>query len=188
MLSAMTAPEPLPPRARPRTGRLALLWVAVIVLLGAFVAVTVLSMRPRPTGIASLQLLVVAEDGPGVGYAVDMESLRDGYPVVVHVDEDGFPSLLFPTGDVALLPAGHRVRLPDPLGSAAWWSPALTTETVLTVLAERPPVDVDRLVELVERAAARADDADDALRNVESVLRRRLGEPVVRTLEPTERG
>ena len=80
--------------------------------------------------------------------------------------------------------AGTRTRLPDPSGTATWWAGDDETATVLTVLAESPVADVDRLIELVERAAARADDSDRALRNVQKVLRRRLGEPEVRTLDP----
>lgn len=164
-----------------------MLWTLVGVLLGVLLAVTLPSLRARPTGIASLDLVVFTEAaGPGVSYAVDFECERAGYPVVVHVDDDGFPSLLFPVAGTARVEAGQQLRLPDPYGQATWWAGANDTATLLTVLAEQPVGDVDRLVELVERAAARADDPGRALRNVESVLRRRLGEPVTRWLRPIE--
>lgn len=162
-----------------------MLWTLVGVLIGVFISVSLPILRPRPTGIASLDLVVFAEAaGPGIGYAVDFEAERAGYPVVLHVDADGFPSLLFPVGGVARLDAGNRVRLPDPTGTSTWWSDEDEIVTVLTVLAEKPPADVDRLVELVERAAARASTPERALQDVKSVLRRRLGEPVTRTLHP----
>lgn len=183
----MSAPHPKAARPRPR--RVVVLAAVAVVLLGVFVAITIDSMRHRPTGITALDLVVHGgAAGPGVGYSVDLVSAREGYPVVVHVDADGFPSLLFPTAAVAHLPANTRVRLPDPRGSAAWWAEADDRATVLTVLSENPPGDVDRLVELVERAATRAEDADEALRNVTRVLRRRLGEPVARSLGPVAQG
>lgn len=176
---------PTPPRKRSRTGRIVVLWILFGILIGVFVSISLPLLRPRPTGIASLDLVVFADaTGPGIGYAVDFEAERAGYPVVVHVDADGFPSLLFPVGGVARLDAGNRVRLPDPTGTSTWWSEEDQTVTVLTVLAEQPPADVDRLVELVERAAARASSPERALDDVKSVLRRRLGEPVTRILRP----
>lgn len=187
----MTAPRPssAPHRPAPRVPRVLVLGLLTALTLLVFLTVTWSSLRTRPTGIASLDLVVFADDdGPGVGYVVDFESERAGYPVVLHVDADGFPSLLFPAGGLARVEAGRRFRLPDPEGHAIWWSAPGASATVLTVLAENPPADVDRLVELVERAAARADDPGRALRNVESVLRDRLGEPVVRTLRPAEHG
>ena len=183
----MSAPRPTSPRPAPRNLRLVVLWTAVGVLLGVLLAVSLPHWRERPSGFASLQLVVITDtDGPGVSYALDFESEREGYPVVVHVDASGFPSLLVPSERGARVPAGQRLRLPDPQGTTTWWTPGDAEITVLAVLAEDPVQDVDRLVELVERAATRAPDAPAALRDVQKVLRRRLGEPVVRTLRPAE--
>ena len=183
----MTAPNSTGPwpRRRSRRFRLVTLSVAAGVLLGVAIALTFDLFGPRETGLASVDVLMLDRSpAQGSSYVIELESLRAGYPVILHVDRDGFPSILFPTGRLAQIGAGHRVRLPDPQGNATWWAGPEDAGTLLTVLAESPPADVDRLVELVERAAAKADDSEDALRNVERVVRRRLGEPLSVELIP----
>lgn len=182
-------PSAPPPRRR-RRGRTIVLSIAFGVILGVFVSVVIDILRPRETGLVAADIVMLEDGGPAPGssYVLEIEPAREGYPVVLHVDEDGFPSLLFPTNGIARLGAGHRTRLPDPGGNTTWWVGPDQQGTLLTVLAENPPSDVDRLVELVERAAARADDPDEALDSVISVLRRRLGEPLARRLRTPDRG
>ena len=182
-------PPVIPPRRR-RRGRTIVLSVALGVILGVFASVVIDILQPRETGLVAADILMLETGGPAPGssYVLELETAREGYPVVVHVDEDGFPSLLFPTNGIARLGPGLRTRLPDPGGNTTWWVGPDQQGTLLTVLAENPPSDVDRLVELVERAAARADDPEQALDSVIRVLRQRLGEPLALRLRTADQG
>ena len=183
MLCAMMDAET---RGQPGSGsgsRLrSLAWsIALGLVLGAILATVLVGLRPEDTGIAEVDVVFLDAAGPGPGapYVVELELEREGYPVVVHVDRDGLPSLLFPASRPMRLPPGMKVRLPDPHGAATWWSAAGEDGgSLLVAIAERPPADTDRLLDLAERAASRADDAAGARDEVRAVLRRRLGPPV----------
>ena len=52
----------------------------------------------------------------GSSWVLQLEVDRKSYPFLVHVDDAGMPSLLFPDGDVTSLDAGEQRQLPKQLG------------------------------------------------------------------------
>lgn len=171
------------PARRPRlTGWTVFIGVICVAILVTWSA----GRRPVHSGIASVSVLFLEAgeaSGPGRPFVLELELERDGYPVILHVDADGLPSVLFPFSTPTRLSAGRRIRLPDPSGSATWWAPlGVDAGTLLIAMESDSPHSTDRLLELAERAAAQAPDAATAKESVRRVLRDRLGPAVVAEL------
>lgn len=180
-LSPVEATGAIGPRGRVLGWGLLLAFVAVAIL-----AIAAIEHRPASSGIVHLEVVFLdagRAGGAGSPYVIDLELEHDGYPVIVHVDVDGLPSLLFPLGPPLRVGAGRIVRLPEPSGSATWWIP--TGEpggTLLVAIESRTPQSTERLLDLAERAAARASDSVTARESVRRVMRDRLGPTIVAEL------
>ena len=158
---------------RPRTTwRGILLAVLTGLVLGAAISAAIVWLRPIPTGLADVEIIELTRRGSGSSWVMEVEAERAGYPFLIHVDDTGQPSLLFPDGQVAALDVGERRRLPDPTGQRAWRSPG---GEVFVMISGTPYLALDRLFNRAERAAARADTDDEAVRAVRRVIRDQLG-------------
>lgn len=168
-------------------GRLLVWAIAAVLTAVAIVSAWAVGNRPSGTGIANLAVVYLdlpsASSGAGRPYVLDLELEKDGYPLILHLDADGLPSILFPIGAPTRLSAGRKVRLPDPSGSATWWTaPGESAGTLMVAIETASPQSAERLLELAERAASRAPDAESAKESVRRVLRDRLGPAVVAEL------
>jgi hypothetical protein len=170
-----------------RTARVTAIGIALVLIGVAILAAVLVGRRPEPSGIARVEVVHLDganTSGSGLPYVIDLVLARDGYPIVMHVDADGLPSILYPFGRPVRLPAGQTLRLPDPHGSATWWAPRGTDPgSLLVAMSFDSPPSTDRLLELAERAASRAPDARSARENVRRVMRDRLGPAVVARLD-----
>jgi hypothetical protein len=150
-----------------------LLAVLVGLVLGTAISAAIVWLRPIPTGIAEVELIEIDPDRKtGSSWVLELEVDRAGYPFLIHVDDVGRPSLLFPDGDVTALDAGERRRLPDNTGRRAWRSPG---GEVFVTLSGTPYLSLDGLFRKAERAAADTSSDEAAVRAVRRVLRKQLG-------------
>jgi len=158
---------------RPRTTwRGILLAVLTGLVLGAAISAAIVWLRPIPTGLADVEIIELARHDRGSSWVMEVEAERAGYPFLIHVDDSGQPSLLFPDGEVAALDVGERRRLPDSTGQRAWRSPG---GEVFVMISGTPYLALDRLFNRAERAAAKADTNADAVKAVRRVIRDQLG-------------
>lgn len=147
------------------------------IALGTLLSVAIVWLRPVPTGIAQVELVELHRDrAAGPSWVLDLEIDRSGYPFLIHLDDAGRPSLLFPDGAVTAIGAGERIRLPDATGQRGWRSPG--GELWVTV-SGTPYVPVDQLFALAEHAAGNAGTDAEAVVAAREVLRNRLGPGVV---------
>jgi hypothetical protein len=164
---------PAAPHHRPRTTwRGIVLAVLTGLVLGAAISAAIVWLRPVPTGIANVEIIEVAHRGPASSWVMELEAERSGYPFLIHVDDAGTTSLLFPDGEVLPVDVGERRRLPDAIGHRAWRSPG---GEVYVVISGTPYLALDRLFSRAERAAAKADTDAEAVRAVRKVIRQQLG-------------
>lgn len=171
------------PESRPRqtTWRGVFFAVLVGIALGTVFSLAIVWLRPVPTGIAEVQLVELHRDrAGGPSWVLDLVADRTGYPFLIHLDESGRPSLLFPEGAVTPVQPGERYRLPDATGQRAWRNPG---GEVWVTLSASPYLAFDRVFALAERAASDADTDQEARRAARAVLRRQLG-PGVRVQMP----
>lgn len=161
-----------PPRRPHTTWRGILLAVLTGVVLGTAISAAIVWLRPVPTGIADIEIIELEHRGPGCSWVMELEAERKGYPFLIHVDDRGMPSLLFPDTEVTALDVGERRRLPDATGQRAWRSPG---GEVFVMISGTPYLALDRLFTRAERAAAKADSDHEAIRAVRRVLRDQLG-------------
>lgn len=175
---------------RDRTGRGArtlALAIAFGLIAVAVLATVLVLRRPEDSGLARVEVILLEDrrgPGPGIPYVVELELSRDGYPVVMHVDADGLPSILYPFGSPVRLMAGERLRLPDPYGSVTWWTlRGPEAGSIVVAMSTNSPQSTERLLELAERAASRASSPEDARESVRRVMRDRLGPAVVARLD-----
>jgi hypothetical protein len=142
-------------------------------VLGSAISALVVWLRPIPTGIAHVELIELDPDHrAGGSWVLELEVERAGYPFLIHVDDGGMPSLLFPDGEAPSLVAGERRRLPDATGRRAWRSPG---GEVFVTLSGTPFLRLDQVIVRAEKAAADAGSDAAALRAVRKVLRKQLG-------------
>lgn len=170
-----------PPRRQRTTWRGVAFAIGLGLVLGTVISVAIVWLRPTPTGIAAVEVIELGEDsGPGRSWVLELEVERSGYPFLIHMDEEGMPSLLFPDGEITRLDAGERRRLPDPTGHRAWRS--LEGEgggEVFVTLSGSPYLALDRVIARAERAAVQASSQRAARRIVRQVLRKQLGPGVI---------
>jgi hypothetical protein len=160
-------------RPRPRTTwRGILIAVLTGLVLGSAISAAIVWLRPVPTGIADVEIIELTRRDHGSSWVMEVEAERAGYPYLIHLDDAGQPSLLFPDGAVAALDVGERRRLPDSTGQRAWRSPG---GEVFVMISGTPYLALDRLFDRAERAAAGADTDADAVRAVRRVIREQLG-------------
>lgn len=141
-------------------------------VLGAAISAAIVWLRPVPTGIADVEIIEVAHRGPVSSWVMELEAERAGYPFLIHVDDEGTTSLLFPDGEVLPVDVGERRRLPDATGHRAWRSPG---GEVFVMISGTPYLALDRLFSRAERAAAKADSDTEAVEAVRKVIRKQLG-------------
>jgi hypothetical protein len=172
---------------RPTTWRGVALAIGLGLVLGTIVSVAIVWFRPIPTGIATVEVIELGKDsGPGRSWVLELEVDRSGYPFLVHLDEDGMPSLLYPDGEITRLDAGERRRLPDATGHRAWRRlGGVGGGEVFVTLSGTPYLALDRVIARAERAAAQASSEDAARRVVREVLRKQLGPGVIVQLPHT---
>lgn len=179
------------PRRVHRRARALAIGTGLVLVGAAILAATLVGRRPEDSGIARLDVVfldAMPASAAGVPYVIDLVLARDGFPVVVHVDAEGLPSILYPFGRPQRIPAGQVLRLPDPHGSATWWTPLDTDPgSLLVAMSVDTPHSTDRLLELAERAASRAPDAEAARESVRRVMRDRLGPAVLARLDDGRR-
>ena len=82
---------------------------------------------------------------------MELEADRAGYPYLIHVDDHGLASLLFPDQEIQAIDVGQRRRLPDETGHRAWRSPG---GEVFVMISGTPYLALDRVLSRTERAAA----------------------------------
>ena len=167
-----TSPEANPARRRHTTWRGVAFAIGLGLVLGTLVSVAIVWFRPVPTGIASIDVIELDQDGgPGRSWVLELEVERSGYPFLIHLDGEGMPSLLFPDGEITRFDAGERRRLPDATGHRAC--------EVFVTLSGTPYLALDRVIARAERAAAQTSSGSAARRVVRKVLRKQLGPGVI---------
>jgi hypothetical protein len=158
---------------RPRTTlRGVILAVLTGLVLGALISVAIVWLRPVPTGIAEVAIIELEHRGASRSWVMELEADRAGYPYLIHVDDHGLASLLFPDQEIQAIDVGQRRRLPDETGHRAWRSPG---GEVFVMISGTPYLALDRVLSRTERAAAGADTDADAVRAVRKLLREQLG-------------
>jgi hypothetical protein len=122
-------------------------------------------VRPYPEGRDRTQ-----------SFVVEFTLQEAGYPVVLHLDAEGRPSVLFPERDWIAVGGRSPVRLPDPSSGQAWRLEGVPgEESFLLVVGRDREVDLDLLVEEAERLAARSPTPQDARRRVREFFARNVG-------------
>lgn len=114
----------------------------------------------------------------GSPYVLRFALRQNACPVVVHVDDVGNPSLLFPDRDALPVAGGELVHLP-PLGSGQAWMLGDEPGRQWFFLAARPDLNLDptALLDELEREGRKAHGkAAEVAREVERILRKRVGE------------
>lgn len=142
-------------------------------VIGTAVSAAVVWLRPVPTGIAHVELIELHRDrSAGPSWVVELEADRTGYPFLIHLDEAGRPSLLFPDGPVTEVFAGEKRTLPDATGQRAWRSPG---GEIFVALSGTPYVALDRVLTRTEQAALGAGSLAAARRAAREALSEQLG-------------
>ncbi len=168
-------------------------WVGMVaagVVLGWLFSI-LLGLGPfsAPEAPADWSIRWGTASGPGIPYRVQVELHEEGLPILVHLDADGLPSLLFPPGQPVYAPAREPFFLPGPDPGLQWWiDPTARGQVLLLAIAHDGRIDPEQIVREAAEAAAGAEDTASARRAVVRTLRRRLGGVSRLPLEPAPTG
>jgi hypothetical protein len=106
----------------------------------------------------------------------EIELEQNGYLLLVHLDESGWPTAMFPIGGAIAVAGGERLRLPDPDRGVAWTlGPAPRTQDFLAAATSGRNVDFQDLIRELEREAGRAPTPEESRARVIEVLEARMG-------------
>ncbi len=163
-------PHSPPRRARRR-------WLS-LALIAALVAVA-LSQRSPSVEVEEFRLLPYPSSEaarPGGSWIAELRLRGDGYPLLFHLDEDGWPELLYPRAGLRRLNSQQTLLLPDPAHGVSWsWPEPIEGRNFLAVASARARLDLDALVERLRRETSRAPSADEARARVKELLESTVG-------------
>lgn len=163
-------------RASAWVGRWALVPVSLLIAIGLFVL--------RPSTEVEVETFVLHEfghDAPVAGpgghaffAAIVLE--RAGYPVLIRLDDRGWPSRLFPYDGLVGFPADQELRLPDPDHGVTWSSPEPPVpQRYLVAVTRDRDLDLDEVMRRAEREAWRSPTLEEARSRVVEILEERVG-------------
>lgn len=167
-----TTPDSPSPAAA-RATRWALLAVSLLIAAGFWL------LRPG-NGVEVERFVLLGypagADADVRAFVAEIELGRAGYPLLVQLDEDGWPDRLFPYDGLVGIPAGQALRLPDPDRGVAWGldGPPVARRYLVAATRDRD-LDVDDVMREAQREARRAPTREEARSRVLEVLEDRVG-------------
>jgi hypothetical protein len=150
------------------------IWLAISLV--AALAAMWLSQRSGSVEVRELVLSRFPTSDPHPGWIAEITLDGDGYPLLVHLDEEGWPVILYPERSLARLPAHRSLWLPDPARGVTWaWPESIAAGDVMAAATRRRGLDLEELRRRLQREAARAPTAAEARARVREVLQARVG-------------